>query len=73
MKLSSDGLKLKKNVLKSKDAKAKWEKSPEFAVAFGAEKSGAQKVDVNATFFVCDVKICERKTEKLTVAVSVSP
>jgi len=71
IKLASSGLALKKKVLKTKDAKEKWDKSPAFAVPFSADKDGAQTIDVNATFFVCDIKICERKTEKVSVPVSV--
>jgi len=71
IKLDSKGLALAKTLLKTKDAKKKWDKSPEFAVGFGADAEGAQSIDVDATFFVCDVKICERKTEKISVPVSV--
>lgn len=71
IKLDSKGLALAKKTLKTKDAKEKWEKSPAFAVDFSADAAGAQTIDVKATFFVCDVKICERKTEKLSVPVSV--
>lgn len=71
IKLASDGLGLSKKTLKTKDAKEKWDKSPAFKVDFSADSEGNQTIDVNATFFVCDVKICERKTEKLSVPVSV--
>lgn len=71
IKLASKGLGLEKSMLKTKDAKEKWEKSPSFAVGFSAKESGPQTIDVKATFFVCDVKICERKSEKLSVPVSV--
>lgn len=72
IKLASAGLELKKKLLRTKDAKEKWDKSPAFAVNFGAPAAGQQTIDVNATFFVCDVKICERKSEKLSIPVSVT-
>ena len=71
--LRSDGLALKKKLLKAKDAKNKEWTSPEFAVGFSADESGDQNIDVDAVFFVCDARICERKKEKLSVAVSVLP
>lgn len=72
IELDSEGLGLKKKTLKTKDAAdKKWDKSPKFAVGFSADDAGEQSIDVKATFFVCDVKICERKTEKLRVPVSV--
>lgn len=71
IKLESSGLALKKTVLKTGDAKEKWDKSPAFAVGFSADKDGQQAIEVDATFFVCDIKICERKTEKVSVPVSV--
>ena len=67
----SPTLLLKKSLLRTKDAKEKWEKSPSFAVGFSADEAGPQTIDVKATFFVCDVKICERKSEKISVPVSV--
>lgn len=71
IKLASDGLKLKKSKLAAKDAKTKKWTSPEFGVPFVAEKTGAQSINVDATFFVCDEQICERKKEKLAIPVTV--
>lgn len=71
IKLASPGLKLHKKKLGHKDAKDAKSTSPEFEVRFGADAAGEQSIDVDATFFVCDDKICERKNEKLTVAVAV--
>ena len=71
--LKSEGLALKKKLLKAKDARNKEWTSPEFAVGFSADESGDQNIDVDAVFFVCDERICERKKEKLSVAVSVVP
>lgn len=73
IKLKSEGLALKKSLLEAKDAKSKKWTSPEFAVAFSAEETGAQNIDVDAVFFVCDERICERKKEELSVPISVSP
>lgn len=73
IKLAADGLKLHKTKLGHKDAKDAKATSPEFGVRFAAAEAGKRKIDVDATFFVCDANICERKTEKLTVAVNVAP
>lgn len=73
IKLESDGLGLKKRLLRAEDAKNRKWTSPEFAVGFSADESGDQNIDVDAVFFVCDERICERKKEKLSVAVSVLP
>jgi hypothetical protein len=71
--LQSDGLKLAKSALGAADAKDKKATSPEFEVKFGADAAGQKKIEVDATFFVCDDKICERKKETLSVPVSVRP
>jgi hypothetical protein len=71
--LQSEGLKLHKTKLGHDDAKDKKSTSPEFGVRFGAPEEGDKSIDVDATFFVCDERICERKQEKLTVAVNVKP
>ena len=63
IKLASEGRDLSKSKLSTKDAKAKKWTSPEFGVPFVATKSGDQKINVEATFFVCDEHICERKKE----------
>lgn len=69
--LDSPGLKLHKKKLGHKDAKDAKSTAPEFGVRFGAASEGEQAIEVEATFFVCDDKICERKNEKVTVAVAV--
>lgn len=71
--LSSDNLKLHKTALGATDAKDQKATSPEFGVKFGAEQAGECKIDVDATFFVCDAKICERQKEKVTALVKVKP
>jgi hypothetical protein len=72
IKLASEGLALKKTALSTGDATEKgWTQAPAFAVGFAADKEGQQAIQVDATFFVCDVRICERKTEKVSVPVSV--
>ena len=71
--LTSAGLKLHKTKLGHEDAKDKKSTSPEFGVRFAASDQGDKSIDVDATFFVCDERICERKQEKLTVAINVKP
>ena len=71
--LAAEGLKLHKTKLGHEDAKDKKSTSPEFGVKFAAAEEGERAIDVDATFFVCDEKICERKTEKITVAIAVKP
>ena len=73
IKLASEGLGLQKTELGAKDAKNKKWTSPEFAVGFSADERGDQHIDVDAVFFVCDERICERKKETLSVPVSVGP
>jgi hypothetical protein len=69
--LASEGLKLHKTKLGHEDAKDKKSTSPEFGVRFGTAEEGDNAIAVDATFFVCDERICERKQEKLTVAINV--
>lgn len=71
--LSSEGLKLHKTSLSATDAKDQKATSPEFGVKFGAEQAGERKIEVEATFFVCDAKICERQKDKVTALVNVKP
>ena len=73
IKLKSEGLKLEKSKLGQKDAGDKKAKSPKFNVGFGAPSSGKQSVDAHAVFFICNETICQRKVEKLKVAVNVTP
>ena len=71
--LEATGLDLAKKQLGHADAKDKKSTTPEFQVAFGAGEAGDKSIVVDAMFFVCNDKICEKKTEKLTVAVAVRP
>ena len=71
IKLTSPALDLHKKKLSVKDAKDAKAKGAEFGVKFVASKEGDTSIEVDATFFVCDENICERKKEKLTVPVSV--
>ena len=71
IKLDSGALELHKKKLSVKDAKDKKAEAPEFGVKFGAPTAGETSIDVDATFFVCDENICERKTEKVSVPVAV--
>jgi hypothetical protein len=71
--LEATGIKLHKTTLATADAKDPKAESPEFGVKFGAESAGAQQITADATFFVCDVKICERQKEKIVATVQVKP
>lgn len=73
IKLVSTGLALGKKKLGAKDATEKKWTSPKFKVGFSAEQPGDQKIDVDASFFVCDEHICERQTERLQISVNVRP
>lgn len=48
-------------------------KSPSFKVGLKGASAGDAKVTADVQFFLCNEKICERKTEKVVVAVSVKP
>lgn len=71
--LSSDQVKLAKEQLGHKDAAEKEAPAPTFTVPFSASKNGKGTISADAMFFICSETICERKTEKLTVAVDVKP
>lgn len=71
--LEAEGLELAKKLLGHQDAKDKKSTAPEFDVSFGATTAGEKSIIVDASFFVCNEKLCERKTEKVTVPVSVRP
>lgn len=71
IELASKELKLHKSQLTVKDAKDMKAKSPEFGVKFGAPNACSTSIEVNASFFVCDENICERKKEKISVPVAV--
>jgi hypothetical protein len=71
--LDAPGLDLSKKQLGHDDKKDKKSEAPEFTVSFGAASAGDKAIAVDAMFFVCNDKVCERKTEKLSVPVSVRP
>src|SRR5688572_8932392 len=59
--LAAEGLELHKKTLGHDDAKDKKSTAPEFLVNFGAREAGDKTIAVDAMFFVCSEKICERK------------
>jgi hypothetical protein len=71
--LEAKDLDLAKKQLGHDDAKDKKSTAPEFLVSFAASAAGDKAIMVDALFFVCSEKICERKTEKVTIPVSVRP
>ncbi|MCK6546799.1 hypothetical protein L6R52_13200 [Myxococcota bacterium] len=71
--LTADKIALEKKQLAHADAKDKTAKAPEFLVPFGTTEQCDTSIAVDAVFFLCNEKLCERKTEKLTVPVSVRP
>lgn len=79
IKLSGQGLKLSKTTLKQRDSIAKKPKgkkryvNPEFKCRMDGTEAGAGQVQVDASFFVCDDKICQRKRAKKRLAVEVQP
>ena len=71
--LKAEQLKLSKEQLTFKDAEDQKAKAPKFTVDFKADKGGKTNIDADAVFFLCNENLCERKTEKVTVAVDVKP
>lgn len=71
--LEGHGVELEKKSLGHGDAQDKNSQAPQFAVKFAAAAAGAQSIAVDATFFVCSEKLCERKSEKLNVPITVKP
>jgi hypothetical protein len=71
--LTADKLSLEKKQLAHADAKDQKAKAPEFFVGFTAPEKGDTSIAVDAVFFLCNESLCERKTEKLSVPVSVRP
>jgi hypothetical protein len=71
--LEASGLDLSKKALGHDDAKDKKSFAPEFEVKFAAVEAGSKSITVDAMFFVCNEKLCERKTEKVSVPVAVKP
>jgi len=73
IKLAAAGVKLKKDALGQKDATDEKSEAPAFEVGFAALSAGDQGIEADASFFLCNETICEKKTEKLKVAVKVDP
>jgi hypothetical protein len=48
-------------------------KAPSLKVGLKGAQAGEGKVTADVQFFLCNESVCERKTEKVTVAVSVKP
>jgi hypothetical protein len=71
--LDGSGIDLSKKALGHDDARDKKSFSPEFSVKFTAAEAGAKSINVDAMFFVCNEKLCERKTEKVSVPITVKP
>jgi hypothetical protein len=71
--LEASGLDLSKKALGHDDAKDKKSPAPEFEVKFAALEAGSKSITVDAMFFVCSEKLCERKTEKVSIPVTVKP
>jgi hypothetical protein len=72
--LRSSSLQLAKDALGHADAEGK--DAPKFAVTFQAPKGGPKgksSIEADAVFVVCNETVCERKSEKLAVAVVVEP
>jgi len=69
--LSADGLSLTKAQLGHADQEDPKSTAPRFEVGFGANESGKRKIEAEAMFFVCSEELCEKRTEKLSVAVDV--
>ena len=71
--LSSSGLKLDKAKLGWPDSASKDpEAGPSFTVRFSAQDAGDREIAADATFFVCNPKICQRAHRTLKVKVRVS-
>lgn len=78
IKLSAPALKLGKQLLKQRDSRAKPAKgqkyaTPTFEVKMEGQQAGPAEVAVDARFFVCDDKICERTRARQQLKVEVQP
>lgn len=71
--LTAEKIALEKKQLAHADAKDKTAKAPDFSVPFTTAEKCDTSIAVDAVFFLCNEKLCERKTEKLSVPVSVRP
>ncbi len=72
--LAAESLTLAKTTVGRADLDDPKAKAPSFKVDLTAPaKAGAGKITADVTFFLCNETICERQTEKVAVAVSVTP
>ena len=72
--LSAEALTVAKTSVSRADLDDPKAKAPSFKVALTAPaKAGDGKVMADVSFFLCNETICEKKTEKVAVAVSVTP
>lgn len=71
--LSGDRVKPAIDKLERKHAKDGNVESPRFEVALKGLEAGAGKLQADATFVICSETVCERRVEKLALAVDVKP
>jgi hypothetical protein len=71
--LSGDRVKPALDRLERKHAKDGNVESPRFEVALKGVEAGAGKLQADATFVICSETVCERRVEKLALAVDVKP
>ena len=71
--LSGDRVKPAIEKLERKHAKDGDVESPRFEVALKGLEAGAGKLQADATFVICSETVCERRVEKLALAVDVKP
>lgn len=71
--LKGEGLELAKPALGQGDVEDKSSQAPSFKVAFSTKAKGKGMINADAMFFVCSESLCERKTEKVAVAIDVKP
>ena len=72
IELEAEGLVLDKAQLGAADA-IEAERRVSFETRFEGTREGPTQLKVQATFFICDERVCERRTESRTVAVTVRP
>jgi hypothetical protein len=71
--LTSAELKLSKADLGKADVEDKKGPVARFSVPFEAAGSGNGTIAAEASFFICSDTVCERKVDRITVAVEVKP
>ncbi len=72
MELDSEGLRLDKALLGAADAREE-DKRVTFETRFEGTRQGPASFSVRAVFFICDERVCERRTETRTARVTVRP